>query len=394
MSLGLIGAIRLLRFPSPVPDVSFPPTFANPSIIMEVQCQETVPGLNSVLEKLQKAAELELGTLPPYLTAIFSLMPGSNREVAGIIRSVAMEEMLHLALVANVITALGSGVRLGASNIPKYPLRLEFKGQSFRDREFDVDLAPFSRGTLDTFLKIELPASRLDDARLLLHAAELVVPGLTLGEFYQGIQKDLERLVGQYGEARVFSGNPAHQVSKEFYWGGGGTTLRVIGLESAKTALELIIEQGEGSSGGLDDGDAPDFGQPAEVAHYFRFKEIREGRRYAPGDVPSKPPTGPALAVDYDRVFPIRRNCRAADLAADPALSALNTRFNHSYSLMLRQLEQGFGGNPRVLYTAIMNGMHGLLPIASEMVQMPIQGDPEGRHGTPTFEWVDPEIPV
>lgn len=359
---------------------------------MELPPHETVPGLDSVLERLQKAAELELGTLPPYLTAIFSLKPGWNREVAGIIRSVAMEEMLHLALVSNVLTALGSRVRLGPANLPSYPLRLEFKGRNFRDREFDVDLAPFSEGTVDTFLKIELPGSRLRDARLLVHGAELVVPGLTLGEFYEGLRKDLERLVQEHGEARVFCGNPAHQVSEEFYWGGGGKSLRVVGLESAKAALEQIIEQGEGSSGGLDDGDAPDFGQPAEVAHYYRFREIREKRRYAPGDVAGKPPSGPPLAVDYDRVYPIRRNCRASDLASDPALTALNTRFNRSYSLMLRQLEQGFGGNPRVLYTAIMGGMHGLVPLASEIVQKPIQGDPEGLHGTPTFEWVDPEL--
>jgi hypothetical protein len=68
-------------------------------------------------------------------------------------------------------------------------------------------------------------------------------------------------------------------------------------------------------------------------------------------------------------------------------MQALNDRFNEGYSMMLSQLAEGFGGNPAVFYTAIMNGMQGLGSVARTMVQTPIAGDPEGRTGTPTFEW-------
>jgi hypothetical protein len=55
---------------------------------------------------------------------------------------------------------------------------------------------------------------------------------------------------------------------------------------------------------------------------------------------------------------------------------------------MLSQLEQAFNGNPGVLYDAITNGMHGMTSVAHEMMCLPIEGDAEGAHGAPTFEWV------
>ena len=56
---------------------------------------------------------------------------------------------------------------------------------------------------------------------------------------------------------------------------------------------------------------------------------------------------------------------------------------------MLLQLQEALSGNPKVLYTAIMNGMHNLSPIASQIMALPIEGDAQGRHGCPTFEWLD-----
>ena len=44
----------------------------------------------------------------------------------------------------------------------------------------------------------------------------------------------------------------------------------------------------------------------------------------------------------------------------DSQLSELNDRFNRTYSLMLQELEEALNGNPEVLFTATMDGMHGL----------------------------------
>ena len=66
-----------------------------------------ITDLESLRHHLQEALEIEHATIPPYLCALYSIPEGSNREAASVIRSVVMEEMLHLTLVANVMNAVG-----------------------------------------------------------------------------------------------------------------------------------------------------------------------------------------------------------------------------------------------------------------------------------------------
>ncbi|PIY72677.1 MAG: hypothetical protein COY86_10860, partial [Rhodobacterales bacterium CG_4_10_14_0_8_um_filter_70_9] len=61
---------------------------------------------------LRCAMTVELTTIPAYLTASFSLedgAPGVARNVVAreLLRSVLVEEMLHLTLVANILNAVG-----------------------------------------------------------------------------------------------------------------------------------------------------------------------------------------------------------------------------------------------------------------------------------------------
>src|SRR5688500_14666511 len=105
-------------------------------------------------EYLYKGLQLEHATLPPYLTALYSLHPGKNSDAWHVIRVVAVEEMLHLTLVANVMNAVGGTPDLTKPNfVPNYPTRLPCGPDYFK-----VHLRPFSHEALDTFLKIEKPA--------------------------------------------------------------------------------------------------------------------------------------------------------------------------------------------------------------------------------------------
>ena len=71
---------------------------------------------------LQKAVELEHSTIPPYLTAMFSLKPGTNRRIGELIRSVVNEEMLHMTIAANILIATGGSPQINAPDfVPKYP---------------------------------------------------------------------------------------------------------------------------------------------------------------------------------------------------------------------------------------------------------------------------------
>lgn len=341
-----------------------------------------------VLARLQKAAELEMATIPPYFTALLSIHRNSNRAAAENIRSVMLEEMLHLALVSNVISSLGGKVKLTGDHVPRYPLKLNYEGKGFADRHFDVHLAPFTAETVKTFMAIEQPRM-LEKPLRTFELRQITLPENTIGEFYDSIVsllEDLDELAATDGRA-LFVGNPSIQITEDYYWSAGGKPVVVIDLASAKAALEIVIEQGEGTPDALSDGDHAKFGHPYEVAHYFRFREIDAGRRFSETDMPSDEPSGSLLPVDYGAVYRILIDPTAEDYVGTP-LEALNTAFNLQYSRMLLQLEEALNGNPKVLYNAIMNGMHGLSELAHEMMKIQIEGDKQGRCGCPSFEWV------
>ncbi|MCJ8274115.1 MAG: ferritin-like protein [Psychrosphaera sp.] len=344
----------------------------------------------ALCELLQQAIEFELSTIPPYMTALISILPKTNRVSANIIREVMMEEMLHMTLAGNVLSSIGGKLVLNSSNTPQYPLMLEFEGKCFKDREFDVDLARFSAKNIEVFTQIELPDGWAADVDPIKATAEIEVPGYTIGEFYQLIENKLAALCDKYGESVVFTGDLDHQINVNYYWSGGGQPIKVTNLCEARLALKVIVTQGEGTPKSVYDGDAHYFDQPKEVAHFFRFREILFGRHYQSGDDPKLPPTGERFEVDYNQVYPILPNAKSSDYSDDLVMAALNRRFNKQYATMLTLIAEGFNGSPGSLYAAILNGMHDMVPIAQQMVATPIIGREE-FNGTPSFEWVQPD---
>ncbi|MFC3121014.1 ferritin-like domain-containing protein [Agaribacter flavus] len=350
--------------------------------------QNTQALRQAIQEKLQTAITLELSTLPPYLTAYFSICPNTNIKATEAIRSVFMEEMLHLCLAANVLVSIGGTVSFSAKTIPQYPCVLGFKG-----REFNIDLARFSRQSVNTFRRIELPdyMPPLDES---LHEKENVsVSGYSIGEFYNSILDDLHTLHDSCISSKeaLFIADASKQITETYFWRGGGKPIAVVDMDTARAALKEIIEQGEGTHISLYDNDNVEFGQTRELAHFFKFNEIYYEREYEENDDPLKPPSGKKFAVSYGEVYPLKTNCKQSDFADNEELAQLNHKFNMTYTLMLKQIEDAYAGNPHVLYNAIMNGMHDLSPIARTMAKIKIDpNDPLSETGAPSFEWVQP----
>jgi len=194
-----------------------------------------ITDLHSLQDHLQEALELEHATIPPYLCALYSIPEGTNHEAAAVLRSVVMEEMLHLALVANVMNAVGrKPVLAKADFITPYPGPLRHS-----DDSFSVELLPFSERALDIFLKIERPAK----------AGAPPQPDRfhTIGQFYEAIEEALTRLTNEMGPAKVFTGIEADQVPPgRWYYGGGGEVVPVSCLASALRALKEVTDEGEG----------------------------------------------------------------------------------------------------------------------------------------------------
>jgi hypothetical protein len=200
------------------------------------------PELTKMKGWLQTALELELATIPPYMISLLSIKLPGNREVAEILRGVMLEEMLHMVLVSNVLNAIGGKPRLDANATPRYPFILTFEGKQFTDRQFPVDLAPFSEGAVKTFMEIERPR----DADIGQIDVQRGVPALTIGEFYAAMIKLLEVLEAA-DPGRLFVGDESKQFEADYFWSGGGGIVRVKDLASARAALELVAHQGDGA---------------------------------------------------------------------------------------------------------------------------------------------------
>jgi hypothetical protein len=246
------------------------------------------------------------------------------------------------------------------------------------DNAFLVHLRPFGPEAVDTFLRIERPMKPGARARGNQYH--------TIGQFYSAILEGFELLEGrarQRGKT-IFTGGKRRQVDGEvWYYGGGGQPVVVHDLASARVAIGEIMEQGEGLDHTIFDGDTR-FGQVDELAHYFRFNEIRAGRRYRPTDSANQPPTGPELPVDWSGRYPMAPDPKAQDYRKRPEIHRLMTEFNRNYSALLRQLHRAFNGKPAMLRDAVPL-MYQLRYGAQTLMAIPT-GRADGSTVGPSFE--------
>ena len=74
-------------------------------IRLQVQPLDTPADVEAAL---QKAIQLELATLPPYLYALYTLRPGTNEPARARISAIVREEMTHMALAANILRRISA----------------------------------------------------------------------------------------------------------------------------------------------------------------------------------------------------------------------------------------------------------------------------------------------
>ena len=333
---------------------------------------------------LQAALQLEHSTLPPYLVALYSIRPSTNEDAARILHSVAVEEMLHMVLVANILNAVGGSPDLTVDGfIPAYPAHLPDG-----ERDFEVRVGPFSRDAIATFLQIERPGvsasgdthvERARSKRALLPAfvdvAHRTKHFFSIGEFYREIDRGLQWLdahLASRGE-HLFVGDPARQVTPSFRYSGGGEIIAVGDLASARAAIRLICEQGEGLGGAIYD-------EEDELSHYYRLEQIALGRYYQPGDSAGHP-SGPTFDVEWDAVYPIPTDARLTTFPDDPILLADIHAFAHAYWAFLVHLTTALSGRPDLLDDAVGE----MYDLKKRMIALFQTVLPDGAAAAPAF---------
>jgi hypothetical protein len=335
---------------------------------------------------LDHAMQIEHATIPPYLLALYSIRPETNLYATKILKTIAVEEMLHLTLAANLLNAVGGKPNLTVPGfVPEYPAYLP-DGED----DFQVALQAFSKEAIETFLKIERPEKPSTDKKVVQrhpnHVWTLAVdpanPGMryfSIGEFYEEIRHGLEYLQKQEkrGGPRLFTGARQRQVTFEHYYSGGGKLFPATDIDSACDAVDLIIEQGEGYGGGI-------YNKENELAHYYRFQELMLCKQYQKGDKPDHP-TGENLTVSWDAVYPIKKNTRLSDYTESSELHAKAVAFNKEYAIFLALLTTAFNGMPELLEKAVWRMMSTVRDKMNPLIRNPIPGR-SNLNGAPTFE--------
>jgi hypothetical protein len=339
---------------------------------------------------LAEAAQLEHMIMCQYLYAEFSIKSGDelSAEQAEVVerwrktlRGIAVEEMLHLALVANLMSAIGAAPTLGRPNFPRR--------SGFFPAGVQLDLLPFGAQALLHFLYLERPegmerhdadgfvptAPPLDPLRAsdaMPHGQEFT----TVGHLYRGIERGLRTLAERTGERALFVGSPRAQATPErFRW---PQVIAVTGLASAQAAVDEIIEQGEGARGDWKD------------AHYGRFLAMWQDYEDLHQRDPSFQPARPVLPAysrqPFDVVDPV-------PVITDPRTRMVSELAALGYELVLHLLTRFFTHTDEsdqqldVLANSAIETMARVVrPLATTLSTLPIGPEHPGRTAGFSFE--------
>jgi hypothetical protein len=283
------------------------------------------PSLAKVQQSLQHAVKLEHATIPVYLYALYSLDGASNREIASIIQSVVIEEMLHMVLACNVLNAIGGSPVIDTPDfIPDYPGPLPGGVQS----QLTVQLAPFSKDQLQTFLTIEEPEHPLN-----FPTAMAATDIITIGQFYAAISAAIAVL----GNG-IFVSPPRNQIGPDLM----EEAVVVTDVPSAQRAIRTIVDQGEGTS------TSPEEVVGGNYAHYYRYMQIQKGHLLVltPGGTdPEHQYAYSGAAVPFDPAGVYAAPTNPGNYQPGSAAAFANDNFNYTYTSLLNALHRMVNGD-------------------------------------------------
>ncbi len=325
---------------------------------------------------LTEAAEVEHCLMCCYLYAAFTLKSPADpsltlEEQSAVkrwrtsIREVAVEEMLHLTLVQNLLASIGAAAHLQRPNFPVAP--------GMFPSGIVVELRPFTSETLEHFIFLERPEDMaIEDGegfpsdanydrsarpeRLTASAQDYG----TIGALYRGIERSFEHLAASLGEHVLFVGDARAQVDAKLLKMEG--VLAVTDLASAKRAIERIIEQGEGAR------------RKQQICHFERFTEIRDEYARLRASRPAFEPAHPVVANPV-----MNKPLEAAGRAYvdSPEAARLLDLANAVYGLVVQCLARFFGHieeeTPRRVLIDVAIGLMGgaLAPLADSLALLP-----------------------
>jgi Ferritin-like len=346
----------------------------------------------ALIYMLCEAAELEHGLMCQYLFAAFSLKQDQAEGLTAdeleavlrwrrVISHVATDEMLHFALVQNVLAAIGAAPHLSRPSLPApahhYPAGV------------NLTLVAFGEAALRHFMFLERPegmeldgAEGIDapvgDAVPLMSEREIVPEGqdfATVGHLYRSIEHGIAHLAEKFGERNLFVGPPrAQATSAHFHW---PELVPVTDLASAQQAIDTILEQGEGARGHW------------EHAHFGQFVQILDEYRQLTTANPDFQPTRPVI---FATVRTSEHN-ESVPRIGDRVTSGCGDLFNVSYEILLQILGRFFAHTTEtdaqlatLANSALKLMLRAIKPLGDLLTRLPVGPDHADLNAGPSFE--------
>lgn len=351
---------------------------------------------------LQQAVELEHATIPTYLTSMFSCGVTNNQNVAGIILSVVIEEMLHMSIAANTLNAIGGKPAINTpAFIPSFPGPLP-GGVA---HGLTVTLEKASKAHIQkVFMGIEEPEDPIIIKNNKILTSTLFTnfnldtwdepKEMTIGEFYHVVlcaMRNLEAEAQAQGST-IFTGSPDDQMVNN-RWFPESELFPIVNIETAEAGIRLIVDQGEGTS-------KDPFDIEGQPAHYYRFQEIVKGFKLVedPSTTSGYSFTGDPIPFDESLVTNTVNNPRTNNpnqmqdvYVYRPGTQEYiqNKLFNYNYSNLLNGLHNTFNGSPEDIDDA-MGMMYALRLGALQLMQIELEDRP-GYYAAPSFQFTTNE---
>lgn len=351
-----------------------------------------------LIQALRTAAELEHGLCCQYLFAAFTMRKTKEdfdsdpdlvvlqmaQRWAAVLMLVARQEMEHLALVCNLLNAVGGDLNFQRPNFPqpakRYPLHIPFR------------LDPFGIPALRRFVWFEKPEGLKptfssdgyghDYPRPM--TAELLettdVPETRYGSI-QELFKEIRSAFKTLDPVSVFVGNPDRQVDgSQFAY--RITIEPVTNRQQAAAAIDLIIAQGEGIGLTPLDPNGSHFQMLVQI-----LRELEEAKRNIPD-------FHPALDVVENPVLEQDPKVRLGTIVKHDSSRTGMKLFNDAYQLLTVMLKswfqsysfsQNYPRQAAEFYAAFFPLMTMVIrPIGEILTRMP--AGVEGKNAGPSFE--------
>ncbi|MFK0732702.1 MAG: ferritin-like protein [Gloeotrichia echinulata HAB0833] len=352
---------------------------SQPQLLIEKICpssgEDTGETVNTLQTMLQQALIIEFFTIPPYLTALYSIKDKTSQAYQTI-RTVVLEEMLHINLVCNLMNSIRVTPKF-VGKVLSYPNPMPF---SVAGGVFVQLLAASPELMEKTFMVIEQPAP-LD--------AEWNGNACTIGQFYQAIKYEFEKLPSD------FQYHLEGQRDNLYFGSGGGKAILVNSLDKAEEAIEQIMQQGEGAKPpsreynpdqpwgtynhyGIrtDKTYGPILGTPFDMSHFFKFKDLADS------------------TIPIGETYPMLPN-PSPEKFDNPWAKELGEVFKDCYGLLIRALEETFAPieqtNADPYFVVIVPLMQSIFTtLATTLMQIPVLENSDatlGPNAGPCFQY-------